>query len=127
MHARIFPRLFGKVPAVLIATVFSFGCAHSQKADNDKQDVSVPGDSPLAKIKTDMTQAEVEAILGPPAGTNSYVGGKAFNPFNFGGDTGRMVEAHYKGLGSVVYNVQRYSAEKKVDKVVYDPKDPGHN
>ncbi len=100
-------------------------CAHGQKTDDDFGK-GVPAESPLAKVKFDMTMSDVIAILGEPNGTNNYLGGKAFNPFNYGGDSGVMLETHYKGLGRVVYNVERYSHEKKVDKVEYDPNDPGH-
>ncbi len=120
------------IGASLLLAGASVGCAHNSSSSDDTKTAEkpanpIPADSPLAKIPHDMTQREVEAILGPPAGTNSYLGGKAFNPFNFGGDSGAMLEAHYPGLGRVVYNIQRYTGERKVDTVVYDPSDPGHN
>src|ERR1700722_3229547 len=96
-----------KAPGLLTATLALAGgtgaCAHAQHTD-DEFGKGVPPDSLLAKVKFDMPMAEVEALLGPPNGTNTYIGGKAFNPFNYGGDSGAMFETHYKGLGRVVYN-----------------------
>lgn len=123
------------IGASLLLAGASAGCSHSDSSSSASNDTSkaekpatpIPPDCPLAKIPHDMTQREVEAILGPPTGTNTYLGGKAFNPFNFGGDSGAMLEAHYAGLGRVVYNIQRYTGERKVDTVSYDPSDPGHN
>jgi hypothetical protein len=115
--------------ALMILVGVGGACAHKQdKPDEpEKPAVAIPVDSPLAQIKPDMPEAEVIKILGQPTSTNSYIGGKAFNPFNFGGDSGAMLEAHYKGLGRIVYNIQRYSAERKVDNVQYDPAETGTN
>lgn len=86
----------------------------------------VPADSPLAKIKAGMSKNDVEKILGQPTSTNSYLGGKAWNPFNFGGDSGARLEAHYKGQGLVLYAIQRFSMEMSVEEVRYDPNNTGY-
>jgi hypothetical protein len=82
-----------------------------------------PPDSPLAKIKRDMTEEEVRAILGPPTTQGSYDTGKRWIPGYgaFAPDQTRT-EFIYKGLGLVTFNRNTYTGRLHVVRVVYDPK-----
>ena len=82
-----------------------------------------PADSPLAKIKRDMTEEEVRAILGPPTTQGSYETGKRHIPIYgaFATDQTRT-EFVYKGLGLVTFNRNTYTGRLHVVRVVYDPK-----
>ena len=82
-----------------------------------------PAGSPLAKIKRDMTEEEVRAILGPPTTQGSYDTGKRWIPGYgaFAPDQTRT-EFVYKGLGLVTFNRNTYTGRLHVVRVVYDPK-----
>lgn len=85
-----------------------------------------PADSPLAKVQVGMSNREVEKILGPPTSENNYVTGKAFVPWYFGRDRAR-VGYFYKGMGRVVFMAGGgYSHSLTVQRVEYDPNEPGH-
>jgi len=87
--------------------------------------VAPPAGSPLAKVQIGMSEREVEDILGRPTDENSYVTGKAFVPFYFGKDSGR-VAYFYKGVGRVVFTAGGpYSRSLRVQRVEYDPNEPG--
>lgn len=81
-----------------------------------------PADSPLAKIKRDMTEAQVREILGPPTSQQSYQNGKQWIPGYgaFAPDIART-EFFYKGLGIVTFNQNRYNGKLFVLRTVYDP------
>ena len=51
-----------------------------------------PPDSPLAKVKIGMTDAQVRKILGDPDNANGYMTGKSWIPFYFGTDTGGFTD-----------------------------------
>jgi hypothetical protein len=73
-----------------------------------------------------MSPREVEAILGPPNDENAYVTGKAFIPWYFGRDRWRRAY-FYKGMGRVVFaGSGGWNQSAHVDRVEYDPKEPGH-
>lgn len=88
--------------------------------------VAPPAGHPLAKVQLNMQPHEVQAIMGAPTNTKSYITGKAFNPFNYGGDSGSRVEHMYKGQGRVIFAVNRYSGQQKVVRVDYDPTEDGN-
>ncbi len=114
--------------AVAVLSLAATACHHRGDGPDEEQAAAptpIPAGSPLAKLKQGMSKADVEKILGQPTHSRSYLGGKAFNPFNFGGDTGARVEALYKGKGRVVYSVARFSQEMAVEEVVYDPNESG--
>jgi hypothetical protein len=67
-----------------------------------------------------MTDSEVRSILGEPNSSNSYMTGKNWIPFYYGGDT-RRTDYIYSGLGHVVFTVNRYSGSLKVIRITYDP------
>ncbi len=88
--------------------------------------VSVPQDSPLAKVHADMGDAQVRDILGPPKDTGSHTTGKQFNPFYYGGDTVRLVY-YYPKLGRVIFSRDNaFSSEMRVIGVEYDPTEDGY-
>jgi hypothetical protein len=84
-----------------------------------------PADSPLAKVEVGMSPREVENILGAPNDENQYITGKAFIPFFYGQDRWRRAY-FYKGLGRVVFaGGGGFSANARVQRVEYDPNEPG--
>ena len=64
-------------------------------------------------------------ILGAPTSQQNYQTGKAWIPYYYGPDTGR-VDYRYKGLGSVVFSRNRYSGATKVVRVDSDPNEDGY-
>jgi hypothetical protein len=52
------------------------------------------------------------------------VTGKAWIPFYYGPDTGRL-DYRYKGVGIVVFSRSRYSSATKVVRVDSDPSEDG--
>jgi len=99
---------------VAIAMLGLVGCASSgssTQADNGKPAnvlTAVPSGSPLAKVQTGMTEIQVRKIMGEPDNSRSYMTGKAWIPFYFGGDTHR-VDWTYNGVGRVVFTRNRWS------------------
>jgi len=83
----------------------------------------VPG-SNLARITEGMTEAQVVEILGAPTSQQNYMTGKAWIPFYYGPDTGRL-DYRYKGVGTVVFSRSRYSGGTKVIRVAADPNEDG--
>jgi hypothetical protein len=51
--------------------------------------------------------------------------GKAWIPFYYGPDVGRL-DYRYKGVGIVVFSRSRYSGGTKVIRVDYDPSEDGN-
>ncbi len=90
----------------------------STKTENT--DTPPPDDSKLAEIKKGMTDSEVRSILGEPKSSNSYMTGKNWIPFYYGGDT-RRTDYIYSELGRVVFTMNRYSGSLKVIRIIYDP------
>lgn len=112
------------------------GCASSGSSakDDDEKEVAeeskpklpVPPDSSFAKVKTEMGMQEVTDLIGAPTSTSTYMTGKGFNPFYYGGDTHRIV-AHYKGVGRITYSPNsRYTSGNHVEDIDYDPTETGY-
>jgi len=86
-----------------------------------------PAKSKLAKVQVGMSPREVENILGPPTDESAYVTGKAFIPFYYGKDRWRRAY-FYKGVGRVVFaGSGGFSQNAHVERVEYDPNEPGHS
>jgi hypothetical protein len=84
-----------------------------------------PAGTPLAKVRSGMTQSEVETAVGRPNDQKSYVTGKAFIPFYYGPDRSR-VAWYYKGQGRVIFEESGgFSSHPTVIRVEYDPNEPG--
>jgi hypothetical protein len=121
--------------SMIALAAFSFtGCASSPSKPADapatepaeKVYPPAPAGSPLSKIKVDMGINEVYATIGTPTDTSSYVTGKAWIPFYYGGDTHRM-EARYKGQGRVIFAPNSaFSGDMRVISVEYDPTETGY-
>jgi hypothetical protein len=116
----------------LASMVLIGGCGSSSTPPSQAAPVPtarpIPPDSPLAKIKEGMGIKEVEDLLGQPTDTESYMTGKGFNPFYYGGDTYRMM-LHYKGMGRVTFTREHaFANELRVmeDGVEYDPNERGY-
>jgi len=87
--------------------------------------VAPPASSPLAKVEVGMTPREVGNLLGPPTDENQYIAGKAFIPLYFGRDRWRRAY-FYRGLGRVVFaGGGGFSMNAHVERVEYDPNEPG--
>jgi Bacterial SH3 domain/SmpA / OmlA family len=84
-----------------------------------------PPGSKLARVTNGMSEAQVVEILGPPTSQQNYQTGKAWIPYYYGPDTGRL-DYRYKGLGSVVFSRNRYSGGTKVVRVDSDPNEDGY-
>ena len=72
-----------------------------------------------------MSEAQVVEILGPPTSQQNYVTGKAWIPYYYGPDTGRL-DYRYKGLGIVVFSRNRYSGQAQVVRIDSDPNEDGY-
>jgi hypothetical protein len=88
--------------------------------------VAPPAGSKMAKLQLKMTPEQVTEIMGSPTGQKSYMTGKAFNPFNYGNDSGSRMEYAYKGEGRVVFAVPRWGGSMKVVRIDYDPAEDGN-
>lgn len=85
-----------------------------------------PAGSPLAQVQVGMRPEEVQKILGAPSSIKPYITGKAFIPFYFGPDQTRTAY-YYKGVGRVVFSGDgAFSTNSRVQRVEYDPSDPGY-
>ena len=122
----------GRMVGWVVVLAFTIGlgaCAHEEPKPEPARQVSVPpppAKSRLAKVEIGMSPREVEAILGPPTDENAYVTGKAFIPYYFGRDRWRRAY-FYKGMGRVVFaGSGGWSQSARVDRVEYDPNEPGH-
>jgi hypothetical protein len=86
---------------------------------------AAPAGSKLAKVQKDMTPEQVRSIMGAPDGEKSYVTGKAFIPYYYGADAGTNTEWSYKGVGRVVFGVNKYTHNTRVIRIDYDPSETG--
>jgi hypothetical protein len=106
----------------------AFGCAPQETAvptATGQEQQAIPADSPLAKIRVGMSQAEMFSLIGPPTDQETSLTGKAFIPLYFGGDQS-ATRMHYKGLGRVFVSGQgAFGGGGKVLKIEYDPQEPG--
>lgn len=87
--------------------------------------VPAPAGSKLAKVEKKMSPEKVREIMGEPDNEKSYVTGQAFNPFNYGGNSGANVEWSYKGVGRVIFTVHRWTSRLQVTRIDYDPSEKG--
>jgi hypothetical protein len=87
--------------------------------------VPPPAGSKLAKVQLNMHPGQVTEIMGEPTSQNTYQTGKAWIPYYYGSDTHRT-EWNYKGVGRVVFGVNRWSGKQKVTRVDYDPTEDGY-
>jgi hypothetical protein len=88
----------------------------------------IPG-SPFAKLEIGMSLKQVKKALGDKrqddADCGSYLTGKSFIPFHFGGDKVRQ-ECAYEGLGRLVFTNQSDFDDKAVlIKIEYDATEDG--
>jgi hypothetical protein len=88
----------------------------------------IPG-SPFAKLEIGMSLKQVKKSLGDKrqddADCGSYLTGKSFIPFHFGGDKVRQ-ECAYEGLGRLVFTNQSDFDDKAVlIKIEYDATEDG--
>lgn len=58
--------------------------------------------SKFSKIKVGMYSKQVMDLIGAPTDQKTYMTGKAWIPFHFGGDNARS-EYHYKGEGTLTF------------------------
>ncbi|HWE04012.1 MAG TPA: hypothetical protein VG326_16525 [Tepidisphaeraceae bacterium] len=85
----------------------------------------IPSDSPFARVKIGMSREEVFATIGPPTSIGSYQTGKAWIPYNFGGDKYRLI-GHYKGIGNIIFSQDSsFTSGTSVIEINYDPEDKG--
>ena len=114
--------------ACLIALLaFGFACVSSggegeEPAKAAAPQLTMPADSPLAKIELGMNDEQVRAVLGSPDDSNSYTTGKAWIPYYYGPDTSRS-DWLYKDQSRVVFSRNRYTGGLKVIRVTYNPND----
>ena len=98
--------------------------ASAPASGGDLRAPAAPG-SKLARVTNGMSEAQVVEILGAPTSQQNYQTGKAWIPYYYGPDTGRL-DYRYKGLGSVVFSRNRYSGGTKVIRVDSDPNEDGY-
>ena len=99
--------------------------AASAPASGEASKSPPPPGSKLARVSNGMSEAQVVEILGPPTSQQNYVTGKAWIPYYYGPDTGRL-DYRYKGLGIVVFSRNRYSSNTQVVRVDSDPNEDGY-
>jgi hypothetical protein len=87
--------------------------------------VPPPAGSKLSKVQKDMSPEQVRQILGPPTSEKSYVTAKRFIPYYYGADAGTNTEWAYKGIGRVVFGVNKYSGTTRVIRIDHDPSEDG--
>jgi hypothetical protein len=87
--------------------------------------VPPPANSPLAKVAMDMSPEQVRQILGAPTSEKSYVTAKRFIPYYYGADAGTNTEWSYKGIGRVVFGVNKYTGQTRVIRIDHDPTEDG--
>ena len=112
--------------ALFVLIALLIGCG-SGSATPETQPVArpIPADSPFAKVKVGMGQDEVFATIGQPTSMGTYMTGKSFIPYHFGGDNTRTL-AHYKGIGTITFSQDNaFTSRMSVISVDYDPEDPG--
>ncbi len=95
-------------------------CSSRESAAPEAPAVAIPASSPLAKVTVGMTEVDVRREIGEPTATRSYMTGKAWIPYYYGGDTARTAWT-YAGQGEVVFSRNRYTGGLKVVRVDYKP------
>jgi hypothetical protein len=87
---------------------------------------SLPAGHKFAKLQFGMGQKEVMDTVGHPTDQKTYVTGKAWIPFYFGGDRWRH-EMFYKGDGRLVFaGGSGYGQVGYLLKIIVDPKESGY-
>jgi hypothetical protein len=80
----------------------------------------------FSKLQFGMGQKEVMDSIGPPTDQKTYVTGKAWIPFYFGGDRWRH-EMYYKGEGRLIFaGGSGYGQVGYLLKIIVDPKETGY-
>lgn len=69
--------------------------------------------SKFAKLRIGMGQRQVEDMIGRPNDEDTYITGKSFIPFYFGGDNYRM-ETFYKNEGQLTYSPSHFGGTANV-------------
>lgn len=105
------------------------GCASSGGGDETEGSTAetrtpIPESSPLSKIEIGMTEIQVRKAIGEPDATRSYMTGKAWIPFYFGGDVMRM-DWIYADVGRVIFTRNRWSGSTSVIDLLHDPNEAG--
>jgi hypothetical protein len=72
-----------------------------------------------------MSPEQVRQIMGAPNREKSYPTAKAFIPYYYGADAGVNTEWAYKGVGRVVFGVNKYTNVTRVIRIDYDPNETG--
>jgi len=84
-----------------------------------------PAGSKLAKVQKEMSPDQVRQIMGAPSSEKSYVTAKRFIPYYYGADAGTNTEWDYKGVGRVIFGVNKYTGVTRVIRIDYDPSEDG--
>jgi hypothetical protein len=87
--------------------------------------VPAPAGSKLSKVTKDMSPDQVREIMGAPTSEHSYVTAKKFIPYYYGADAGNNTEWKYKGVGRVVFGVNKYTGTTRVIRIDSDPAEDG--
>ena len=130
--------LFLSSLGIVAALWFIAGC-HSggdstTQADNSSNAVApsaatrpIPPDCIFAKVKMGEERDQVFREIGQPTSVNSYITGKAFIPFHYGGGDENRLSAHHKGVGIITFgNDSAYTSGYSVVDISYDPNEPGY-
>ena len=84
-------------------------------------------DSKFSKINVGMYSKQVMDLIGQPTDQKTYMTGKAWIPFHFGGDNART-EYHYKGEGTLTFahgGVGDMTSQKLI-KITVNPSETGY-
>ena len=87
--------------------------------------VAAPAGTKLSRVQKDMSPDQVREIMGAPTSEHSYVTAKKFIPYYYGADAGNNTEWKYKGVGRVVFGVNKYTGTTRVIRIDSDPSEPG--
>lgn len=87
--------------------------------------VPAPAGSKLSKVQMNMSPDQVRQIMGAPTSEKAYVTAKRFIPYYYGADAGTNTEWDYKGVGRVIFGVNKYSGTTRVIRIDYDPSEDG--
>ena len=105
----------------------SSGGSTTQVSDAATTEPSIPSDSIFAKVKKGEERDQVFAEIGQPTSMNTYQTGKAFIPFHYGGGDDVRMQAHYKGVGYIVFsNDSSWTSGWSVIDIHYDPSESGY-
>jgi len=129
----MYQRLLGSMIVAMV--LVGVGCKSSGSSSSETSSeppatqaasAPIPPDSPFAKVKIGMSVKEVYDTIGQPTDTNSYMTGKSFIPFHYGGDNARMV-ARYKGIGTITFSQNHaFTGDMSVLSIDYDPTETGY-